>query len=135
MSATIKTTAKTPAAPAEPTTLSNIPVKREYGAADLAGRDLLADVGRPGSFPYTRGLKSSGYRTNPWTMRMIAGHKTAKDTNERFKYLLEHGQTGLSTAFDLPTLMGLDSDDPRSLGEVGREGVAVDTLDAIHEVF
>src|SRR3569832_65436 len=99
MSATIKTTAKTPAAPAEPTTLSNIPVKREYDASDLAGRDLAAEVGRPGSFPFTRGLKSSGYRTNPWTMRMFAGHKTAKGTTGRFKYLLEHGQPGLSTAF------------------------------------
>jgi len=126
----------TPPAPlAEPATLSGIPVKREYGPADAAGRDLLAELGRPGQFPYARGLKSGGYRVTPWTMRMFAGHKTAKDTNERFKYLLAHGETGLSTAFDLPTLMGLDSDDPRSLGEVGREGVAVDSLADMETLF
>ena len=130
---------KTPTAPAkppveDPLTLSGIPVKREYGPADLAGKDVDAD-GRPGGYPYLRGLKGSGYRMTPWTMRMFAGHKTAKDTNERFKYLLEHGQTGLSTAFDLPTLMGLDSDDPRSLGEVGREGVAVDSLADMEILF
>jgi methylmalonyl-CoA mutase N-terminal domain/subunit len=125
-----------PAAGAEdPLTLSGIPVKREYGPADQAGRDAAAEAGRPGAHPFTRGLKSSGYRMSPWTMRMFAGHKTAKDTNERFKYLLEHGQTGLSTAFDLPTLMGLDSDDPRSLGEVGREGVAVDSLADMETLF
>ncbi|MDX6770963.1 MAG: methylmalonyl-CoA mutase family protein [Elusimicrobiota bacterium] len=125
-----------PAAPAEdPLTLSGIPVEREYGPARLAGKDLDAAVGRPGAYPFTRGLKSSGYRMNPWTMRMFAGHKTPKETNERFKYLLAHGQTGLSTAFDLPTLMGLDSDDPRSLGEVGREGVAVDSLADMEILF
>ncbi len=110
---------------ADPRTLSDIPVKREYGPEDAPGRDLL---GRPGQYPFTRGLKGGGYRMNPWTMRMFAGHKTAKETNKRFKYLLSHGETGLSTAFDLPTLMGIDSDDPRALGEVGREGVAVDSL-------
>ncbi|MBI2787201.1 MAG: methylmalonyl-CoA mutase [Elusimicrobia bacterium] len=124
---------KAPAAPpADPTTLSGIPVKREYGPEDAPAAEA---VGRPGEYPYTRGLKSGGYRMTPWTMRMFAGHKTAKDTNERFKYLLEHGQTGLSTAFDLPTLMGLDSDDPRSLGEVGREGVAVDSLADMEALF
>ncbi len=119
----------------DPLTLSGIPVRREYGPADLAGKDVAAATGTPGAYPYTRGLKGSGYRVTPWTMRMFAGHKTAKDTNERFKYLLEHGQTGLSTAFDLPTLMGLDSDDPRSLGEVGREGVAVDSLADMEILF
>src|SRR5262245_6674836 len=104
-----------PAAPADPTTLSGIPVRQEYRPEDIANRNLLEEIGRPGQFPFTRGLKSSGYRMTPWTMRMFAGHKTAKDTNERFKFLLAHGETGLSTAFDLPTLMGLDSDDPRSL--------------------
>ena len=123
-------------APAEePRTLSGIPVKREYGPEDLAGRDLLYEIGRPGRFPFTRGLKSGGYRMTPWTMRMFAGHKTAKDTNARFKYLLSHGETGLSTAFDLPTLMGIDSDDPRALGEVGREGVAVDSLADMEDLF
>jgi methylmalonyl-CoA mutase N-terminal domain/subunit len=127
---------KAEAAPAaDPTTLSGIPVKREYGPEDLAGRDLSAELGRPGQYPYTRGLKGSGYRMTPWTMRMFAGHKTAKDTNERFKFLLSHGETGLSTAFDLPTLMGLDSDDPRSLGEVGREGVAIDSLADMEALF
>lgn len=115
--------------PAEATsTLSEIPVKEAYTASDQAGFDANAQLGEPGHYPFTRGLKSSGYRTSLWTMRQFAGHKSAKDTNERFKYLLEHGQTGLSTAFDLPTLMGLDSDDPRSRGEVGREGVAIDSL-------
>ncbi|OGR87051.1 MAG: methylmalonyl-CoA mutase [Elusimicrobia bacterium RIFCSPHIGHO2_02_FULL_57_9] len=116
-------------------TLSGIAVKVEYGAQDMAGIDLASQIGRPGQFPYTRGLKSGGYRSRLWTMRQFAGHKTAKDTNERFKYLLAHGETGLSTAFDLPTLMGLDSDDPRSLGEVGREGVAVDTLADFEALF
>jgi len=120
------------AAPPDPTTLSGIPVKREYGPQDAPAPET---IGMPGRFPFTRGLKSGGYRMTPWTMRMFAGHKTAKDTNERFKYLLEHGQTGLSTAFDLPTLMGLDSDDPRSLGEVGREGVAVDSLEDMETLF
>ncbi len=122
---------KAPAA-ADPTTLSGIPVKREYAPEDAPAPD---SIGRPGQFPFTRGLKSGGYRMTPWTMRMFAGHKTAQDTNARFKYLLEHGQTGLSTAFDLPTLMGLDSDDPRSLGEVGREGVAVDSLSDMETLF
>ncbi|MEK7746336.1 MAG: methylmalonyl-CoA mutase family protein, partial [Elusimicrobiota bacterium] len=83
----------------------------------------------------TRGLKGAGYRQNRWTMRQFAGFSTAKDTNERFKYLLERGQTGLSTAFDLPTLMGVDSDDPRAEGEVGREGVAVDSLADFEVLF
>jgi methylmalonyl-CoA mutase N-terminal domain/subunit len=111
-----------------PTTLSEIPVKREYTADDLKDFDPAVKLGAPGSYPYTRGLKGAGYRQTKWTMRMFAGHKTAKDTNERFKYLLAHGQTGLSTAFDLPTLMGADSDHEMSAGEVGREGVAVDSL-------
>ncbi|PIP83462.1 MAG: methylmalonyl-CoA mutase [Elusimicrobia bacterium CG_4_9_14_3_um_filter_62_55] len=113
---------------AEPTTLSEIPVKREYTADDLRDFDPAEQLGTPGNFPYTRGIKSSGYRQTRWTMRQFAGFKTAKDTNERFKYLLEHGQTGLSTAFDLPTLMGVDSDDAMAEGEVGREGVAIDSL-------
>lgn len=113
---------------ADPTTLSEIPVKREYTAEDLAGFNPEEKLGDPGHFPFTRGIKSSGYRTTRWTMRQFAGHKTAKDTNERFKFLMEHGQTGLSTAFDLPTLMGVDSDDAMAEGEVGREGVAIDSL-------
>ncbi|MBI3554611.1 MAG: methylmalonyl-CoA mutase [Elusimicrobia bacterium] len=116
---------------ADPTTLSGIPVKLEYQPEDVGP----ASIGSPGQYPYTRGLKSGGYRVNHWTMRQFAGHKTAKDTNERFKYLLAHGETGLSTAFDLPTLMGLDSDDPRSRGEVGREGVAIDSLADMETLF
>ncbi|MFH1724117.1 MAG: methylmalonyl-CoA mutase family protein [Elusimicrobiota bacterium] len=120
---------------AAPATLSEIPVKREYGPEDLKDLDPARDLGTPGNYPYTRGIKASGYRASRWTMRQFAGHKTAKDTNERFKYLIEHGQTGLSTAFDLPTLMGVDSDDPRALGEVGREGVAVDSLRDFEALF
>ena len=112
----------------ERTTLSEIPVKPVYGPGDLAGFDPARDLGDPGHYPFTRHLNSSGYRVRPWTMRQFAGHGTAKETNERFKYLLAHGETGLSTAFDLPTLMGVDGDDPRALGEVGREGVAVSSL-------
>ena len=125
-----------------PTTLSGIPVKLQYGPEDVAGRDLRAELGAPGEYPFTRGLPYArglkpgvDPRTRHWTMRQFAGHKTAMDTNERFKYLLAHGETGLSTAFDLPTLMGLDSDDPRSLGEVGREGVAVDSLADMEVLF
>jgi methylmalonyl-CoA mutase N-terminal domain/subunit len=120
-----------------PTTLSGIPVKELYTAEDAAG----AETGKPGEFPFTRGLpyargmKPGDPRKRHWTMRQFAGHKTAKDTNERFKDLLAHGETGLSTAFDLPTLMGLDSDDPQSLGEVGREGVAVDSLADMEALF
>src|SRR5216117_4109367 len=93
------------------------------------------DLGYPGVFPFTRGVYPSMYRGKLWTMRQFAGFGTAAETNERFRYLLEHGQTGLSTAFDMPTLMGYDSDHPRSLGEVGREGVAVDSLDDMETLF
>ena len=93
------------------------------------------DLGFPGVYPFTRGVYPSMYRGRLWTMRQFAGFGTAAETNERFRYLLEHGQTGLSTAFDMPTLMGYDSDHPRSLGEVGREGVAVDSLDDMETLF
>src|SRR2546429_3558878 len=93
------------------------------------------DLGYPGVFPFTRGVYPAMYRGKLWTMRQFAGFGTAEETNERFRYLLEHGQTGLSTAFDMPTLMGLDSDHPRSLGEVGREGVAVDSLADMETLF
>src|SRR4051794_12132837 len=97
--------------------------------------DYERDLGYPGVFPYTRGVYPSMYRGRLWTMRQFAGFGTAAETNERFRYLLEHGQTGLSTAFDMPTLMGYVSDHPRSLGEVGREGVAVDSLDDMETLF
>ena len=93
------------------------------------------DLGFPGEFPFTRGVYPSMYRGRFWTMRQFAGFGTAEETNGRFRYLLEHGQTGLSTAFDMPTLMGYDSDHPRSLGEVGREGVAVDSLEDMATLF
>ena len=92
-------------------------------------------IGLPGQFPFTRGVYPSMYRGRLWTMRQFAGFGTAEETNERFRYLLEHGQTGLSTAFDMPSLMGHDSDHPRSLGEVGREGVAVDTVLDMETLF
>jgi methylmalonyl-CoA mutase, N-terminal domain len=112
------------------TTLSGTAVKPLYTADDAPG-----DPGRPGVYPYTRGVYPSMYRGRLWTMRQFAGFGTAEETNERFRYLLAHGQDGLSTAFDMPSLMGYDSDHPLSLGEVGREGVAVDTLDDMRTLF
>jgi methylmalonyl-CoA mutase N-terminal domain/subunit len=118
-----------------PTTVSSVPVEALYTPESLNGFDPDADLGYPGQYPFTRGVHATMYRSRLWTMRQFAGFGTPRQTNERFKFLLEKGQTGLSTAFDLPTLMGLDSDDPRSLGEVGRLGVAVDTLDDMAELF
>jgi methylmalonyl-CoA mutase, N-terminal domain len=118
-------------------TLSGEPVRELYTPADLpAGVGGPEDpIGLPGEYPFTRGIHSSMYRGRLWTMRQFAGFGTSEETNERFHYLLEHGQTGLSTAFDMPSLMGHDSDHARSLGEVGREGVAVDTLDDMQTLF
>jgi methylmalonyl-CoA mutase, N-terminal domain len=114
------------------TTLSGEPVEPLYTEADLPPSEA---IGLPGEFPFTRGVYPSMYRGRLWTMRQFAGFGTAEETNERFRYLLEHGQTGLSTAFDMPSLMGHDSDHPRSVGEVGREGVAVDSLDDMETLF
>ncbi len=114
------------------TTLSAEPVRPLYTEADLPEPDR---IGLPGEYPFTRGVYPSMYRGRLWTMRQFAGFGTAEETNARFHYLLEHGQTGLSTAFDMPSLMGHDSDHPRSEGEVGREGVAVDTLDDMETLF
>src|ERR1039458_7038647 len=114
------------------TTLSAEPVRPLYTERDLPSADR---IGLPGGFPFTRGVYPSMYRGRLWTMRQFTGFGTAAETNERFRYLLDHGQTGLSTAFDMPSLMGHDSDSPRSLGEVGREGVAVDTLDDMRTLF
>lgn len=108
-------------------TLGEIPVKRTYTAADIADTPA-EDIGLPGRYPYTRGPYPTMYRGRNWTMRQIAGFGTGEDTNRRFKYLIEQGQTGISTDFDMPTLMGYDSDHPMSEGEVGREGVAIDTV-------
>jgi methylmalonyl-CoA mutase N-terminal domain/subunit len=102
---------------------------------DSVDVDYDRDLGYPGVYPFTRGVYPSMYRGKLWTMRQFAGFGTAAETNERFRYLLDHGQTGLSTAFDMPTLMGYDSDHPRSLGEVGREGVAIDSLADMETLF
>lgn len=118
-----------------PTTVSSVPIEALYTPEHVADLDPETDLGYPGQYPYTRGVHASMYRSRLWTMRQFAGFGSARQTNERFKFLLDKGQTGLSTAFDLPTLMGLDSDDARSLGEVGRLGVAVDTLDDMRELF
>jgi methylmalonyl-CoA mutase N-terminal domain/subunit len=122
----------TPERDAEFTTLSGEPVRPLYTERDLPEPE---HIGVPGGYPFTRGVYPSMYRGRLWTMRQFAGFGTAEETNARFHYLLDHGQTGLSTAFDMPSLMGHDSDSPRSLGEVGREGVAVDTLDDMETLF
>jgi methylmalonyl-CoA mutase N-terminal domain/subunit len=116
-------------------TLSGEPVAPLYTPTDIVQLDYLRDLGFPGEFPYTRGPYPTMYRSRPWTMRQIAGFGTALETNARFKYLIAQGQTGISTDFDMPTLMGYDSDDPRSLGEVGREGVAIDSVEDMHQLF
>src|SRR5690242_9786100 len=130
-----KEAAAAPAREQPPTTVSSVPIDALYTPDSLSAFDPDADLGYPGQYPFARGVHATMYRSRLWTMRQFAGFGTARQTNERFKFLLEKGQTGLSTAFDLPTLMGLDSDDPRALGEVGRLGVAVDTLDDIQELF
>ncbi len=128
-----------PAAAGAHRTLSGEPVRELYTPDDLpagAGSGGPEDpIGVPGSYPFTRGIHETMYRGRLWTMRQFAGFGTSEETNERFHYLLAHGQTGLSTAFDMPSLMGHDSDHPRSLGEVGREGVAVDMLDDMETLF
>ena len=108
---------------------SGIEVRPLYTADDLAGWDAAAQLGTPGTPPYTRGVYPTMYRGKLWTMRQYAGFGTAASTNERFKFLLGAGQTGLSCAFDLPTQMGYDSDHPRAEGEVGKVGVAIDSID------
>jgi methylmalonyl-CoA mutase N-terminal domain/subunit len=116
-------------------TISGHPIDPLYTAESIDELDPDRDLGFPGEHPYTRGAYPSMYRGRLWTMRQFAGFGTVEETNERFRYLLSHGQTGLSTAFDMPTLMGLDSDHARSLGEVGVEGVAVDTVDDMETLF
>jgi methylmalonyl-CoA mutase N-terminal domain/subunit len=118
----------TPTNPAERRTDSGIEIRPVYGPADLDGWDPIQQLGEPGGYPYTRGIRPDMYRGRLWTMRQYAGFGDATATNERFKFLLGAGQTGLSCAFDLPTQMGLDSDHPRSEGEVGKVGVAIDSL-------
>ncbi|MGH2720821.1 MAG: methylmalonyl-CoA mutase family protein [Actinomycetota bacterium] len=123
-----------PEGKAEYLTGSRRPVERVYTPADVA-QTPWEDVGLPGRYPFTRGPYPTMYRGRLWTMRQIAGFGVPSDTNRRFQYLIEQGQTGLSADFDMPTLMGFDSDDPRSFGEVGREGVAIDVLDDMEELF
>src|SRR5271170_58662 len=126
--------AASPPSPQPNTTVSGVPVAPLYTPDDLPNF-TAAELGYPGQYPFTRGVHATMHRSRLWTMRQFAGFGSAHSTNARFKFLLEKGQTGLSTAFDLPTLMGLDSDDPRSLGEVGRLGVAVDALDDMQVLF
>src|SRR5467141_3552270 len=123
-----------PEARSEYRTGSGLPVQRIYTPEDVADTPW-SDIGWPGRWPFTRGPYPTMYRGRLWTMRQIAGFGTGEDTNRRFRYLIGQGQTGLSVDFDMPTLMGYDSDDPHALGEVGREGVAVDTLDDVEALF
>ncbi len=125
-------------APEEPrlySTLSDIPVERVYTPLHLEERDYQGDIGLPGQFPFTRGVHPTGYRGKLWTMRMFAGFGTPAETNQRFKFLLDHGETGLSTAFDMPTLYGYDTDAPQASGEFGRCGAAVSSLPDMEELF
>src|ERR1700737_4507130 len=126
---------KNPERQAEFTTVSGYPIQRLYTPADLAGWDPDRDLGHPGEPPYTRGIHPSMYRGRLWTMRQCAGFGSAEDTNQRFRYLLSQGQTGLSTAFDLPTLMGYDSDHSLAEGEVGKCGVAISSLADMEVLF
>src|SRR6185369_7769085 len=128
---------KQPPRSAKFTTLSDMEVPLFSSPADLAedGFNYLNDLGFPGEFPYTRGVQRNMYRGKLWTMRQFAGFASAEETNKRFKLLLANGQTGLSTAFDMPTLMGYDADDPRSKGEVGKCGVAVSSLQDMERLY
>src|ERR1700687_1883150 len=117
------------------TTLGGIPLKTVYTQEDLAGQNAEDSIGAPGEFPYTRGIYPTMYRGRLWTMRQYAGFGTAAQSNERFRYLLGKGQTGLSVAFDLPTQIGHDSDHPRAAGEVGKVGVAIDSLEDMQTLF
>ncbi|MEK6589885.1 MAG: methylmalonyl-CoA mutase family protein, partial [Nitrospinota bacterium] len=117
------------------TNLSGIEINSAYTPDDMADISYSRDIGNPGEFPFTRGIYPTMYRSRLWTMREFSGFGTAEDTNKRFKYLLEQGETGLSVAFDMPTLMGYDSDSPRAVGEVGRCGVAIDTIADMEILF
>ena len=129
------TVAQTPERQTEFHTLSGIPVRRLYTPEDVAGQDFQEDLGFPGAYPFTRGAYPTMYRGRTWTRRQIAGFGTARSTNQRYRFLLDHGQTGLSTDFDHPTLTGYDSDFELAEGEVGRLGVAIDTIEDVHELY
>jgi methylmalonyl-CoA mutase, N-terminal domain len=126
---------KSKPAPADQQTSSHIPVHPLYTPADLAGRDYDQDLGHPGEFPYTRGVQATMYRGRLWTMRQYAGMGDAEESNKRYKYLLANGTTGLSVAFDLPTQIGLDSDNALAVGEVGKVGVAIDSIEDMQRLF
>jgi methylmalonyl-CoA mutase N-terminal domain/subunit len=126
---------KDPGSGAVDRTISDVPLKVIYAPEDVAGLDLAEDLAWPGEYPYTRGIHPNGYRDRLWTMRQFAGFGTAAQTNERYHFLLEHGQHGLSVAFDMPTLMGYDSDAPQARGEVGKCGVAIDSLVDMEVLF
>ncbi len=130
-----KQTEKKPERRKEFATVSGLPVKTTYWPSDLQGFDPQEHLGVPGSYPFTRGVQSNLYRGRLWTMRQYAGFGSAAETNKRFKYLIEQGQTGLSVAFDLPTQIGYDSDNELAAGEVGKVGVAIDTLDDMRFLF
>src|SRR5437899_90863 len=119
----------------EQETLSHIPVRPLYTPADLEGWDYDKQVGYPGQFPFTRGVQATMYRGRLWTMRQYAGMGDAEESNKRYKYLLSHGTTGLSVAFDLPTQIGLYSDNPLAVGEVGKVGVAIDSIEDMERLF
>ena len=114
---------------------SDLPIRRSYGPDDLSGFDPAVQLGEPGGYPYTRGVYASMYTGRPWTMRQYAGFGTAKESNERYHQLVEAGTGGLSVAFDLPTQMGYDSDEPIAHGEVGKVGVAIDSIDDMRILF
>src|SRR5437867_1259460 len=116
-------------------TTSSVPINRAYTPQDNENIDYMRDIGLPGEYPYTRGVQPTMYRAKPWTMRMFAGFGTAEDTNSRFKYLLTQGQTGLSTAFDMPTLYGYDTDHALAAGEFGKCGVAISSLADMEILF
>jgi len=124
-----------PAAPAERQSPSGIPRKAFYGPADWDGGRYIEELGDPGQFPFTRAIRPEGYRDRLWTMRQYSGFGTAEESNARYRFLLEQGQTGISVALDLPTQLGYDSDDPRATEEIGRVGVAIDTLDDMERLF
>src|SRR5947199_10577530 len=121
--------------PADPQTSSKIPVRPLYTPGDLDGNDLETRVGYPGQYPFTRGIQPTIYRGRLWTMRQYAGMGDAEESNKRYKYLLAHGTTGLSVAFDLPTQIGMDSDHPMAQGEVGKVGVAIDSVEDMQRLF
>src|SRR5882762_7361936 len=121
--------------PADPETSSHIPIRPLYTPGDLNARDQEGEVGYPGDYPFTRGVQATVYRGRLWTMRQYAGMGDAEESNKRYKYLLANGTTGLSVAFDLPTQIGLDSDNPLAVGEVGKVGVAIDSIEDMQRLF